>query len=200
MEIDIVHHDAVVMILEMHFHRIADTYTDEWAGNLLIEGPVTVRCTVGELACDLDGFELEGRSERARSISGSSVFTILLTLCASGTGPFAGCAWYMRGLLGSSAADALLPKSRAAEHSSAKSGSNNAEVRTTATATPASAEPIPTSTRSFLLFGNLMAIPLSGSFRTQDKRSGPALFAAQQTRGGSTKCRRRPFTMRAHAR
>src|SRR5262249_61014515 len=90
----------------------------------------------------------------------------------------------MRGLLGSSAGDALLPKSRAAEHSSANSGSNSADVKTTATARPASAEPMPTITRSFLFLGSLMAIPLSGFFeRTIGGRGGRSLRRSKPAAG-----------------
>ena len=106
-----------------------------------------------------------GRSTGSRTIEiGLSALTILLTLCANGTGPFAGCAWYMRGLLGSSAALALLPNSRDNEHSSVSRGSDATDVTQAATIMPAIAAPIPTITRSFLFFGSFMAVTPSTRF------------------------------------
>src|SRR5262249_5228621 len=100
-----------------------------------------------------------GRSTGSRTIDiGPSALTTLLTLCANGTRPFAGCAWYVRGLLGSSAALALLPNNRDTEHNSVNCGSEMTDVMTAATITPASAAPIPTITRSFLFFASFMAV------------------------------------------
>src|SRR5262249_30940296 len=134
-----------------------------------------------------------GRSTGSRTIDiGPSALTTLLTLCANGTRPFAGCAWYVRGLLGSSAALALLPNNRDTEHNSVNCGSEMTDVMTAATITPASAAPIPTITRSFLFFASFMAVAFPpGSFRVHHRQSGPTLFALQQTGSRPTKCRTR---------
>src|SRR5262249_53788399 len=78
----------------------------------------------------------------------------------------------MRGLLGSSAADAVLPSSRDTGHNSENCGSNNADVRTTARASPARAEPKPTITRSFLSFGSFIARLIQCFFKCTIARAG----------------------------
>src|SRR5262245_34139124 len=100
----------------------------------------------------------------------------------------------MRGLLGSSAAEALLPNHLDVEDSSANCGSKNAVVNATATKSPATTDPMPTITRSFLLFGSFMAVALSTSvlFRLHRKRKVDALFALPQARDGWLVCGRAP--------
>src|ERR1044071_47292 len=86
----------------------------------------------------------------------------------------------MRGLLGSSAAAALLPNHLDVEHSSMNCGSKNADVKATAAKSPATTVPMPTITRSFLFFGSFMAVALSTScfFQLQRrKRARHALCA-----------------------
>src|SRR5262249_55009253 len=113
MEIDVVHHDAVVMIFELYFDRISNPDADEWSRHLLVEGPVAIGRAIGEVArpsmvsrstLTRRGPRLPiggGRSTGSRTIDiGPSALTTLLTLCDNGTRPFAGCAWYVRGLLG----------------------------------------------------------------------------------------------------
>ena len=58
-EVDIVHHDAVVMVLEMHFDGVADAHADERPRHLLIEGPVAIGRAIGEIARHLDGFKVD---------------------------------------------------------------------------------------------------------------------------------------------
>src|SRR5262245_769685 len=98
----------------------------------------------------------------------------------------------MRGLVGSSAAEALLPNHLDVEHSSANCGSKYAVVKATAAKSPATTVPMPTITRSFLLFGSFMAVALSTSvlFRMHRNRKARALFALPQGRDGWLVCGR----------
>src|SRR5215831_11642983 len=64
MEIDVVHHDAVVMIFEAHFDGIANPNADKWPGYLLVEGPVAIGRAIGEVARHLDGLELNFDASR----------------------------------------------------------------------------------------------------------------------------------------
>src|SRR6187549_770702 len=140
-----------------------------------------------------------GSSVGSRTIEmGPSDLTILLTLCAGNTGPLAGCAWYMRGLLGSSAAEALLPNHLDVEHSSVNCGSKNAVVKATAKRSPATTVPMPTITRSFLLLGSFTAVALSTScfFNCNVGRGPGTLFALAQTGRKSTNCRRPASSLR----
>src|SRR5262245_24446633 len=47
------------MVLQAHFYRVADAHADEWPGHFLIECPVTIGSAVGEVACHLDGFQID---------------------------------------------------------------------------------------------------------------------------------------------
>src|SRR5262245_8994886 len=58
-KVDVVHHDAVVMIFQADFHGVADAHANEWSWYLLIECPISVGRTVGEIAGDFDGFKID---------------------------------------------------------------------------------------------------------------------------------------------
>jgi hypothetical protein len=47
------------MVFQAHFYRVADAHADEWPGHFLIECPVTIGSAVGEVACHLDGFQVD---------------------------------------------------------------------------------------------------------------------------------------------
>jgi len=76
MEIDVVHHRAVVFVVQMHFHRVADAYADKRAGDFLVKRPILIGRTVDELACDLDGVEFDlhalrtALADRRRNVGG----------------------------------------------------------------------------------------------------------------------------------
>jgi hypothetical protein len=59
MEVDVVHHRAVVVVLEAHLDRVADADPHERTRHLVVEGPVTVGRAVGELADDFGRIEID---------------------------------------------------------------------------------------------------------------------------------------------
>ena len=58
-EVDVVHQDAVVMVFQTHFDRIADAHANERPGDLLIERPIAIGRAVGEIACHFNGLEID---------------------------------------------------------------------------------------------------------------------------------------------
>jgi hypothetical protein len=73
-EVDIVHHGAVVVVLELDLDGVADAHAHERAGDLVVEGPVAIGGAVGELAGDLGGFQIDldalrtARADRRRQV------------------------------------------------------------------------------------------------------------------------------------
>src|SRR5262245_8936617 len=58
MEVDVVHQQAIVVVFQPHFDGVSDPYADEGARNLVTEGPVAIGRSVGELADDLNRFQI----------------------------------------------------------------------------------------------------------------------------------------------
>src|SRR3546814_8044915 len=58
MEVHRVDMRRVLGVGKIDFHRIADPYTDEGAGNLIVEGPVFIGAAAGQLTDDFGRFKI----------------------------------------------------------------------------------------------------------------------------------------------